>query len=205
MKTLKNNTTPAPVIRLINRHQQAVEFSSIVVATRILGIRWILHNVGLRFSDPAPAHAQYACRNLGDPLLTQYLLVTDSGRIIDPANLAAELATYGAPLYVYKPRSSLYSSLSKYNGKGPVPGSGKKSRGFYFLRRPKTSQAIRQALSVLKEEGEPPFRAKRRPRQVPDAFDDKVARGMLIKNWKRFRKSQYKKKDGDKTILLPGR
>lgn len=84
----------------------------------------------------------------------------------------------------------LKNTWRSWNGEGPVPSTGRLGGGRYF-RRPKTIAAKRQSV-VLSEYGEPPIRAKRSTSLLPSAWDDYPISAMSDRNWKRFRKHQWK-------------
>lgn len=62
-------------------------------------------------------------------------------------------------------------------------------RGTYF-RHPQTLQERREIANVYKDDGEPEFRGKRR--NIRHSWDDVVHKDVDNRNWKRFRKTQYK-------------
>lgn len=79
-----------------------------------------------------------------------------------------------------------------WNGEGSVPGTGKYTYGNWF-RHPKTLAALKAAASVLDaEEGEVPVRGRRKKGFIPTAWDDRIKSTYGNKNWKRYRKNQYK-------------
>lgn len=91
---------------------------------------------------------------------------------------------------VYRPR--WYRKLENWNGVGPVPGISR-PRGYRWTRRVGTTNERRQA-QVLDEFDVPP-RARRNARNLPTVWDDIPIAAREDRNWKRFRKTQWKSKD----------
>lgn len=73
---------------------------------------------------------------------------------------------------------------------GPVPGIHKVRAFCYVLRYPKTQQGRR--LSQVLDDNEPNIRAKRNLKNLPTAWDDAVRTDHGDRNWKRYRRTQYK-------------
>lgn len=71
----------------------------------------------------------------------------------------------------------------------PSWGRNHHYRGFRHIR---TTQERRASVHVLAEEGEPPFRAARNTHNLPNYWDDMYHSDWGQKNWKRFRKTQWK-------------
>lgn len=82
---------------------------------------------------------------------------------------------------------SLYSKNYYYYRYGPVPGIHKHKNGSYF-RRIKTTQERRW--SCFDQEY---FRRKRNHKNIPDSWWD--IKRCNQKNWKKFRRTQYKIKE----------
>lgn len=59
-----------------------------------------------------------------------------------------------------------------------------------WIHKMKTVGAKRQAQCIA-EDGEPKPRAKRNPKNIPDAWDDKVTSSWGDRCWKRLRKTPY--------------
>jgi len=62
----------------------------------------------------------------------------------------------------------------------------------HYHRRPKTISERRASVSVIKEEGEPIWRYSRNHHNLPTTYDDLTCRDTYNRNWKRYRKKQYK-------------
>ena len=52
----------------------------------------------------------------------------------------------------------------------------------------------RQNELVVEEDGEPPIRAKRKPRNLPHGRDDIRRKDVFDRNWKASRRQQHRKK-----------
>jgi hypothetical protein len=76
-----------------------------------------------------------------------------------------------------------------------VPHTGR-LRGGRIWRHPRTLSAKRAACAVLNDEMEPPIRPSRRANRLPSVWDDRRIAACGIKNWKRFRKTQYRSAGG---------
>lgn len=86
-----------------------------------------------------------------------------------------------------------YRRIEGWNGTGPVPGTGGWGNGHYF-RHPVTLQALKAACGVCKEDGEPSMRGNRTKSHVPSSWDDIHRSDRGIRNWKKYRKQQWKQK-----------
>lgn len=75
----------------------------------------------------------------------------------------------------------------------PIPGTGKRRWGF-SLRYMRTQSERRQNQPIF-EEGEPTIRGSRRIRSIPTAWEDYPRRDWDDRNWKGFRKTQWKARD----------
>ena len=82
---------------------------------------------------------------------------------------------------------SLYSKNFYYYRYDPVPGVHKYPKGHYY-RRIRTTQERRW--SCFDHEY---FRMKRNHKNIPNSWDD--IQRHFQRNWKKFRKTQYKAKD----------
>jgi hypothetical protein len=67
----------------------------------------------------------------------------------------------------------------------------RRSRGHYY-RYPRTTQERRASAGVEREDGEPEFRSRRGFCTLPDAWDDRPIESRRNRNWKRYRKHQWK-------------
>jgi hypothetical protein len=79
-----------------------------------------------------------------------------------------------------------------YRGRGPVIGTRKwRGRG-HWIRRPRTTHERRLAALVLEEEGEVAPRPNRGAKTLPSAWDDIPVGSLALRNWKRYRSTQWK-------------
>lgn len=69
---------------------------------------------------------------------------------------------------------------------------GKRHPRGYYHRHPHTLQEIKASAHVLVEDGEPIWRASRNHHNLPDSYDDINHYDDYNRNWKRYRKQQWK-------------
>jgi hypothetical protein len=82
--------------------------------------------------------------------------------------------------------------LGTWTGLGPVPHTGRR-RGYRVLRRGfRTAQERRLNAFYDAEAGEPRPRARRIGKNLPSNRDDIVRSSFADRNWKRYRKHQWK-------------
>lgn len=73
-------------------------------------------------------------------------------------------------------------------------GAKRRCRHGGSLRRPKTTQERCLAVNVIEEEGEPRWRCARNEHNLPTCWDDIAVSTYKNRNWKRYRKHQWKAK-----------
>lgn len=61
-----------------------------------------------------------------------------------------------------------------------------------YLKRPRTTQERRAYFHDEISEYDIQIRGSRSPRNLPDTWDDYIRADVGIKNWKKFRRTQYK-------------
>lgn len=81
-----------------------------------------------------------------------------------------------------------WDRLYGWNGYGAVPGTGGRSYGNYF-RHPKTLKTLKYAVSDVVD-FEPIVKIRGGKSNIPTSYSD--IRKERCKNWKEFRKNQYK-------------
>jgi len=171
---------PEHPITLISDTGQHRKYPSPVALINALGLPWLLANVGSHFRE--------VCWEAGEliSLCRPYILRTDFGEIltVQECREALHLAPLPWP-YHWRP------ALRSWNGCGPVPYVHRRRYGRYH-RRIATRGEHRAAANVLPEEGEPPFRGARNPRNLPSAWDDRPISGRADRSWKRFRTTRWK-------------
>lgn len=77
-------------------------------------------------------------------------------------------------------------------GTGPVPGAGVRGRGCGMRRQLKTTQERRLNASYDCDGGEPKPRSRRTGSNLPTAYDDQIRSDADARNWKHYRKHQWK-------------
>lgn len=83
--------------------------------------------------------------------------------------------------------------FSKTYGKA-IPGTGKRSRGHYF-RHPHSLNVNRARESATVDERDKEFRSIRinKIKKLPNSWDDIIVSALYNRNWKKFRKTRWKK------------
>lgn len=122
-----------------------------------------------------------------------YILRTELGDIVSLKELREALPRH---IYRWERRDALIKSAGFRQG--PVPRTGKRRWRFAsFYRRPKTRQEIKESDSYFLDEDMIYYniksRAKRSSHSLPSSWDDVVRSDYGLKNWKNYRKTQWKK------------
>ena len=175
MQTIKPYT---PAVYLIGHAGIVATYASAKAALDALGINWFLDNLGDTFDT-----ACYLIRSWPVVERRSFVLRTEQG---DPITLKEILA-----LRRTKNSALAWNRLANWNGKGPVPGTGRHRRGGY-CRSIRHVGAKRQTF-FIEEEGEVAPRAARKLRNLPDGWDDYPISARFDRSWKRYRKHQYKR------------
>lgn len=171
-------------VTLFGRDGSVRVFPSKQAARRKLGLSWIRENVGRDFR--VFSHTS----NLGGKVFERsavyidypYVMRDDFGDILTAEDFATPLP--------WLTGWSIYRRYRFWNGEGPVPGVFRWRSGHYF-RRPQTLNERRQAVALVGE-GEVPPRARRNQRNLVNANDDLRIGARDIRNWKRYRRTQWK-------------
>lgn len=176
-------------LRLIARDGSVERFDSPIHLLKSKGYRWLQSNVGEHFdtfshrevikNEEGEAvgfrsvyhHAPFIVRNAQDEPLS--------------ADEICKQVTFSRPAFV--PRRFQF-----WNGEGPVPWTGRSRWGRYY-RRPRTAQARR--MSLVADPSDIPPRAKRNKANLRTSWDDLKRSTSGHRNWKRFRRHQYKTKN----------
>ena len=185
--------TPPPVA-VVARHLDGREiwFASAGAALDAVGLRWIGQNIASDFAAPVT-------RAVLDPRTgqlihgTEWVMETHRGQRLvyeDFAALRHERDRHRNHRGNFA-RIGLGRQLAHQVGRGPVPFTGRRTAGHYF-RYPSTVNEKRLAVFVMREDGEVAPRGKRSASNIADAWDDLPVRARENRNWKRFRKSQWK-------------
>lgn len=184
-------------VTLFKRNGDVVLYPSMKAAFQQLGHTWIAANVGPHFRTFS--HHVYIAYDgriarhrseIGGPARQcfiyaeyEYIMRSDMG---DP--LTAESFAF------LRAKRSIHHANRQFrhwNGDGPVPGTGKPTGSHYF-RNIRHVNAKRGA-QHLATEGEISPRAKRTMNTLPDAWDDLPVAARRCRNWKRYRKNQYRR------------
>lgn len=172
---------PALVLRHIGGHTRS--FASRQAAFKALGYHWILENVGREFyvREPytPPGYFVYSERP------PEWILEQSNGlrlTVQDFTTLWCEVLA--------RRRMARWKN---YPGYGPVPGTGRRRYGKYF-RSLRHMNERRAAALVVTEDGEVAPRPNRGVSLLPNPWDDYTIAARRDRNWKRFRKTQWKPK-----------
>ncbi len=115
---------------------------------------------------------------------TSYIVEKD-GIILDPKNIEEDFYKYNLD----KRKKKKYIKNFIYR-KSPVPNTGKRSLYKNYFRYIKTTQEKRWSFLGENEIYPVKLRKKRNFKNIPNSWDDIIKE--RHKNWKKFRKTQYK-------------
>lgn len=112
----------------------------------------------------------------------------------------SKIIAYWDNIYIKEHRNSVFCKRKNYVfRKGSVPCIGKKRGQMkHLFRHPKTFQEIKNSYSIenFNSKYENEFFIKIRPNRnssnLPDLYDDLIRKNYKEKNWKRYRKTQWK-------------
>lgn len=137
-----------------------------------LSYSWIASNVGPHFhAFTGAGYVDY-----------QYILRNDVGETITAESF---FSLRGKSAGQCRPRR-----FQRWNGHGPVPGTGR-SRVSHYFRNIRYINAKRAA-QYLADEGESAPRATRSVNLLPDAWNDLKIYSRRFRSWKQFRKTQWR-------------
>ena len=172
-------------VRLFAADGNSWAFPSLSAFIKAYGLTWIRSSIGAQFRvrrviDPtlgiAPIWCEYPFILRSDD--GAVLTVEDCERLWRQEQLRTRLSWQERRYRFWK-------------GSGPVPYTGRRSAGSHYFRAIRTYPSHRAALGVVKLEGEPSFRGKRRKRYLPSAWDDRQISARRDRSWKRHRRTQY--------------
>jgi len=181
-------------ITLFSRGGGSWRYSSISALTRELGLAWLSAHVADEFrafshTECRGANGEYhncfgrdagPCYRVPVYVTADYVLRNDAGLVV----------TYGQCWAAWCARQKQRTWFQPgYNG-GPVAGTGRKRRGRAARREVSHANALRAAVT-FEDEGEVPVRHSRSKALEQDPWGDYCFRH-LERNWKRFRKTQWK-------------
>lgn len=165
-----------PGVVLFSRAGTVTRYDSLKSALAELGFRWIKENVGVDFTTRFYREYSWSWSTCS------HILQTDYGASLTAADFLP---------FVPKPVKRWWARLD-YNGVGPVPGVRKYRGGRRHFRLVRTMNECRAAALVLPEEGEVPPRPRRNEKNIPDSWDEIHCSSRRNRNWKRYRKTQWK-------------
>lgn len=171
-----------PALTIFFRDGRRWRFPSARDALKQLGYPWLAANLGAFHVE----HRGYATHIDGD--------VAVRVPVYDSFNAIARdtLGTVWTLDRFQQLESRRYHGMSRYrfwNGEGPVPGTGV-FHGCSIFRSPKTTAERR--LNQTVDSQEPVARPGRIGLNLPSSWDDLRRHGSVNRNWKRFRKTQYR-------------
>jgi hypothetical protein len=155
-------------------------FRSPAEAVRQLGHRWISENVGPEFRVFSHTES-FRGETRRIYLESRYVMRDDFGNRLTSADFTT---LHRKPDFWSRWRGP---ALSRWNGDGPVPFTGKSSGGYCF-RRPQTMQERRWGQAADTDDIAP--RARRNPANLPNAWDDEQISARGNRSWKSFRRYQ---------------
>lgn len=176
-------------VTLFHRDGQVSVYKSMKEAYRKLGYRWIAENVGKNFREFDRLRTDYSPEG-AVPVSErvyferEYIMRGDFGQILTAKDFEHLRPSFRGFLR--------YRNYYLWNGEGPVPGTGCGRKWGRCFRRLSHMAQRRQAALVLKEEGEVAPRAARNARNLPNPWDDYNVAARENRNWKQFRKHQWK-------------
>lgn len=173
-------------VTIFGREGGVWRYRSIKAVVHDLGLNWIAQNVGAHFR--VYSHTEYIRTEMevggyadrARPVYkeAQYIMRDDAGKPVGYAHCCAVVRA--GQRYLFSP---------EYTG-GPVRGTGRRRRYRSIRRHVSYINALRAAQTFV-EEGEVPVRNRRSKGLERDPWDDYAYRH-LERNWKKFRKTQWK-------------
>lgn len=192
-------------VTLFSRDGGVWRYASKKAAREQLGLSWISSNVGQEFREYSHSvwrntegHRLYS-KDFGDEdgeivfveryyRQSQFVMRDEHGKPLTVTDFYA--TSTGRPWYGYNGR------LKDWNGEGPVPGIHRNRPSRHRGRQLNYMNALRGAQTFY-EEGEVPPRPERQKSLKADRWDIYPSSARTDRNWKRFRKTQWKAKAGD--------
>ena len=176
---------PARPVRLACADGSVTLYPSLRTFVEAHGIHWVRFSIGPAFRVCGCATH---CRSLlACPHLQTYpwVLRDHEGEVVCVEQCEAVWRE------IRQPAPWRYGRYRFWNGQGPVPYTGKHGTGHWY-RRIRTFGEHRAAVGVVREAGEPAFRAARTRHNLPSAWDDQRVVARKDRSWKRFRTTQWK-------------
>lgn len=165
-------------------------YRTMKAALNALGQHWIAKNVGPHFRVFRHVSRYFDTERecwVRTPEYDDYhfIMRDDFGAVVTAAS-------FDALIERKRWRSWWERRYGAWNGEGPVPGTRCHRGGGHCYRRPKTMNERRQAALILEEEGEVAPRPTRDANNLPNSWDDYWVSARDDRNWKRYRKHQWK-------------
>lgn len=177
-----------PKVRLISRAGSIWEYNSMSKAYYIINSRRLWTEIGNSFKDSVYSFRFIKGKCIKVVTFPNYILRTELGDVIT----VDELRDYSPPKRPY----FLYRHLPFKFRKGSVPNIHCSRGGFHYYRKIKTTQEHRANRAVLTDEDAKLYRVKVRGKRaknfLPNTWDDIIYSDITIKNWKKYRRTQYK-------------
>ncbi|MFY2658222.1 hypothetical protein ACOTC5_29935 [Achromobacter xylosoxidans] len=188
---MKNSTThhipPFEAVTLVHRGGRREVFRNLEALIQRYGYWHLSRELGDSFKQHySNCYSWYETAN-GDLIRVlearinnadTYVLLSANGEILTPE------ALWPAYEAILGHRGQLW-----WNGKGPVPGTGRSRRYYDSRRRMKLFNARR--MSVALDDDVPP-RAQRQAHNLPNSMDAPWRATVGNDNWKRYRRQQWK-------------
>lgn len=173
-------------VTLFSHQGNIMVFETMQHALRVLGFRWIRERVGRNFYEFSHTEVE-SVSGARTPVYDrfEYVMRDDFGEPL----VASDFAKFRAS-------RRWFCAFDAWNGSGPVPGVHKCNAGAHYCRRIRYVGQRRQAIPDVTE-GELGPRGKRSIRNLPDAWDDYYPRNRLDRNWKQFRKNQWRNRPAE--------
>ena len=194
-------SAPQTAVTMFSRDGEVYVYPSLAAAYKALGSRWIAQYVGKNFrefshrtrvkSDGNPATVGWVLQ--GFPYVHETVYVERDYIMRDDFGTPLTIADFAVFQERNRYRGWRYRWLSTWNGEGPVPGVSKCRGGHHYYRRIHHMNARRQCFPV-REEGEVPPRAARNQHHLPNNWDDYRVANREDRNWKRYRRTQWRDK-----------
>lgn len=200
-----------PAVTLFHISGKVRVFKSLESAISNLSVRWIRSNVGAQFKKPFRKAGHFSsqlnsffdcgsescvyCNDKG----VEWIMRDDQGTVITGStkqvteyfSSSKKIEFYGSVSESYFNRAQ---AASRWNGIGAVPCIRKRKAGWHAFRSVSHFNELKSA-QVIKEEGEVLPRASRNVANLPNSWDDYSISSYKVKNWKRYRKTQWKKSE----------
>ncbi len=173
-------------VTLFRQNGEMRVFASINDAFSILGFSWIKKNVGKNFRvfSHVTELGGLECRREPVYRMHEYIMRDDCGEplTIEDFNVLR--------IQRQEKRRFRRGALGRGDGAGLAPYIHKRKKGYYF-RCIAFINAYRVAETFV-EEGEVPPRPRRNAMNLPNNWDDYCVAARSNRNWKQFRRTQWK-------------